>query len=191
MDIYDTVMKPLENNGLARLRKRQVIKAYGHVLELGAGNGANLPFYDFGKIESLTITDVKFSNKLAKLKENNNNSKFAFQETSATNLPFKPQTFDTVLFTLIFCSVDDVAKGLEEIRRVLKDDGHIIFIEHVIAPKNPLKSIMNLINTPWKAIANGCNLNRDFEKSVIESGFKIVESDRFFKGIGFSGVAKK
>ncbi len=190
MDAYDRIMKPVEKKGLAEVRAIQVSKAYGRVLELGAGNAANLPYYNFAKVSSLTISDIKFSKKLEALSTYNGNPKVSFSQCSAAAIPFDSESFDTVLFTLVFCSVEDVSEALAEVRRVLKKDGQVIFIEHVIAPGGAAKSIMNAVNTPWKKLARGCNLNRDFRKALLESGFIINEEEQFFKELGYYGVAR-
>lgn len=182
--------KVLVYEQLPQLRKWLISKAKGKVLELGAGNGPNLRYYNLENIEQLTITDMALSKRLTRIESNNCDGRINFQQASVLDLPFENETFDSIVFTLIFCTVPDVARGLAEVRRVLKKDGKIFFIEHVLAKKNPLKVTMQLVTKPFKAIAHGCHLNRDFEKSLLENGFTLDTSFAFFKGIGFSGIAR-
>lgn len=191
MNGYDRIMKPIETNGLNKLREEMVYGAKGRVLELGAGTGANLAYYDFSKIDELVVTDVKLSQAILNKVKHFYSTTVQTIPMSATNLKFDDQTFDTVVFTLVFCSVDDVDLGLQEVRRVLKDDGKIIFIEHVLPKSQPLKTTFNVLNPPWKVIARGCHLNRDFNASLLKNGFILQQQNSFFKSIGFSGIAVK
>jgi len=106
-------------------------------------------------------------------------------------LPFDDAVFDTVVFTLVFCTVSDVEKGFKEIRRVLKADGRIIFIEHV-EPNNELQMRMTHIFTPaWKQIAGGCHLNRRTRENIEKAGFRVVEIDSNRNGLFIAGIAEK
>ncbi len=183
---YDQLMKPIEKKGMSQIRQQIVAQASGKVLEIGAGTGANLSFYNFNQIDELIVTDVKLSPILLK---KGNNKRVHYKQASAEALPFDDETFDTVLFTLVFCSVKDVSKGLSEVKRVLKKDGKILFIEHVLSDKQPLKWFMNTMNTPWKCIAHGCHLNRHFEQSLEQAGFRLEQSTYAFNHIGFYGCA--
>jgi len=107
------------------------------------------------------------------------------------NLPFKDNVFDTVVFTLVFCTVSDVEKGLKEIRRVLKAEGRIVFIEHV-QPNNQFQGKLTNILTPaWKQIAGGCHLDRRTRENIEDAGFRVVEIDSNGNGLFIAGIAEK
>lgn len=195
MNIYDLFMKVFEDGGLRSTRKRLLIKAKGVVLELGVGTGANLPFYKMNQIEKLILTDVEKRPIVNEKMSANPNlvldeSKVVYAQADAQLIPMENDSVDTVVATLIFCSVPDVAFGLNEIKRVLKPGGQLIFIEHVISPRRSLAVLMTFFTPLWKRLANGCHLNRDYNQSLQSCGYSIVESHNLFGSIFISGIAK-
>lgn len=187
MSLYDWFMKPLENSGIRIARSRLIPKAKGNVLEIGAGTGANIVHYDMPNIDNLILTDKVLSKTIKRTELNNTTIK----EIDVMNLPFEDNTFDTIVHTLVFCSVPNVEKGLLEMKRVLKDTGKIIFIEHVLPEKRFLKRSFKMINPLWKRVASGCNLTRDYLSSITSIGFKVTESNRFMRTVFISGIAYK
>ena len=117
-DIYDFVMAPLEKRGIARIRKKIVSGLAGKVLEIGAGTGANFPFYSADKISSVDVLEPN-PHMLEKAKSRVGNSPISvnFHQGIAETLPFKDGQFDTVVATLVLCSVDEPEKVFQEIRR--------------------------------------------------------------------------
>lgn len=185
--VYNLFMKPLEKRGIKQARQRLMKKAKGSVLEIGSGTGANLKFYNFDWITDLTITDKKLSKRFKNLKLNNT----VLVEANVSELPFSDHSFDTIIHTLVFCSVDDVSKGLIELKRVLKPKGKLIFIEHVL-PENPfLRRTFKFVNPLWKRISSGCNLTRSYIDALKQEGFEIIEASKFMKTVFVSGIAKK
>jgi ubiquinone/menaquinone biosynthesis C-methylase UbiE len=184
---YDLFMLPLETFLLHRKRKSIFKEVAGNVLEIGAGTGTNLKYYDYGKLKSLTITDQDLSPALTSYKYPKNFNVRTLQ-ADAENLPFESGSMDSIVFTLVFCSVTDPYAGFNEIRRVLKPDGRIFFIEHVLPLHNPMRNVFHRANHQWTKIAGGCNLSRETDKIIEESGFKIEKLERFF-GAFITGVA--
>lgn len=165
MNFYDAFMSPLESKALGRLRKVLITPLRGTVLEIGAGTGVNLQYYQDVK---LTITDKELSPNLLKSLEKNN----APIESVACDvgmLPFEDETFDFIVSTLVFCSVEDVQLGLSELHRVLKKGGRFVFIEHVLPVEQPSRLLFDAVTPVWSKLAGGCHLNRDFITSVKES----------------------
>lgn len=182
---YNLFMLPFEKLVLHRMRKTLVTRARGKVLEAGYGTGVNFKYYDFKKLDSLVMID----RDAKPLHRKHSKPDVEVFETDVTELPFEDKSFDTVVFTLVFCSVDKPTAGLAEISRVLKDDGLLIFIEHVI-PKSKLgRKFANGINGAWNSFSKGCNLNRRTVETMEESGFTV--SDYIRKGVFVGGTAKK
>lgn len=173
MTLYDVFMIPLEKSGIKKARKELIPFVNGTVLEVGTGTGVNLKYYDKSKIDKLILSDQKLTKTVKKI------DGVTVVEASVTSLPFSNETFDYVVATLVFCSVDDVVKGLSEIERVLKPGGTYVFIEHILPRKRFLKGMFNFVNPLWRKVASGCNLNRVFIKTLESANFTI-ETHRFF-----------
>jgi len=178
-------MKPLESMGIRKVRKILVKRAYGRVLEIGAGTGANLPFYNMDQIEELIVTDQVISKHLK-----SSHDQITFVEADATVLPFEDSSFDVVVHTLVFCSVDDVNQGLLEIKRVLKPQGTLLFIEHVLPHKKGMKRLFKGINPVWKKISSGCSLTKDFKQSLDENEFTLQKQGTFLNTVFYYGIAQ-
>ncbi len=186
---YDAFMSYFEKKELGTQRQALMPSATGSVLEIGSGTGVNLKYYDLSRIDSLTLTDFKLNPVLSDQVKTLNHDYISIKSASVESLPFEDNSFDTVVVTLVFCSVYNVSNGLSEIKRVLKNDGKFIFIEHVLPEKQPLKEIFNKVTPLWKVLASNCHLNRDFLDSLNQSGFHYELNKRFFKTAFISGIA--
>jgi ubiquinone/menaquinone biosynthesis C-methylase UbiE len=180
-------MCPIEKLLLNIERTRLIKKVKGNVLELGVGTGVNLKYYNFKNIKKLTLLDLSVHDELYKKKT----SKIDIIEGDAKRLSFESNTFDYIVQTLVLCSVDKPNISLDEIKRVLKKDGTLIFIEHVLSHYKSISNLQNKVNIIWPKIASGCNLNRDTEDLLKKQGFIISQNKSFFKGIFISGIANK
>lgn len=187
---YDSFMRIFERGQLGDMRAHLIKSAYGHVLEIGSGTGVNLAHYDYKQIKDMVLSDKTIDPSLIKRLEPLN-VRYQIQAFDVDSIPYEDKRFDTIVVTLVFCSVVNVQKGLSEIKRVLKDDGQLIFIEHVLPEEKPLKTVFNVLTPIWKHIASGCHLNRDFIKSLELENFKVVDMSRFNKTAFVSGIAYK
>ena len=135
------------------------------VLDAGTGTGKNLTYIPGDvKITSVDINTDMLG--LAKQRAKKRNLSVDWVVADLRELPFEDNSFDVVVHTLVFCSVPNVENGLREISRVLKSDGTIIFIEHVLPKHKRMKRLFKFINPIWKRIASGCNVTREYEKSL-------------------------
>lgn len=183
--MYNRFMKPLERRGIQRTRKRLMKEATGDILELGAGTGANLPFYHMANVSSLVLSDQTRNKHLfIEAKE-----KVSFVAADATNLPFDDDTFDVVVHTLVFCSVDNVNLGLQEIKRVLKPNGTLLFIEHVLPHNKGYRRLFKVVNPVWRLFSKGCSLTKDFAASLAQENFKVEYQGRFMNTVFLYGKA--
>ena len=141
MNIYDMFMFPLEKMFLTSLRRKLIPKSRGDVLEIGAGTGVNFKYYKRELVSEVTIVDKEL-NKIAENRALNN---MKFQKADAVSLLFEDNSFDTVVETLLLCSVDAEGRAVEEIHRVLKPDGLFIHIDHRLPSRRVLKGIFNFL----------------------------------------------
>jgi ubiquinone/menaquinone biosynthesis C-methylase UbiE len=162
-------------------RKKVVPLAEGKILEVGIGSGLNLPFYNKSKIiEIWGIDPSEELNAMAKRVAAEENINVKFITSSAEDIPFPNNYFDTVLITYTMCTIPSVLKANEEMRRVLKSGGKMIFCEHGVSPDESIKKWQKRLNSIWGKIAGGCNINRDIPMLIKSSGFKIVMMDEMY-----------
>ena len=188
--IYDHLMAPLEKRRIMKWRKNLLEHAKGKVLEIGAGTGVNFSLYK--DCEHITAIEPNpFMLEKAERKKTKANVPITLIEEKAERLPFEDNSFDTIVVMLVLCSVDDPVQSIEEIKRVLKPDGLILFLEHVEMDQTFLKGLQNMLNPVWKRVCDGCHLNRRTESMIRESGLKIVSKQSYLSGLAISLVATK
>jgi ubiquinone/menaquinone biosynthesis C-methylase UbiE len=177
---YDRGFKGAEDAGLREMRRELLAQARGRVLELGAGTGLNLGLYPEG-IESLTLVepDPHMTKQLRqKLAEAGRSAEISVVEAPGEEQPFPDDSFDTVAVTLVLCTVPDLAATLSEIRRVLRPEGQLLFLEHVRAHEPGLAKWQDRLERPWRFLADGCHCNRDTVSAIALSGFELGEVER-------------
>jgi ubiquinone/menaquinone biosynthesis C-methylase UbiE len=178
--LYDRGFKATEEAGLSDMRHELLTQARGRVLELGAGTGLNLEHYPEG-IEGLTLVepDPHMTKQLReKLVRSGKASEISVVEAPGERLPFPDNSFDTVAVTLVFCTVPDQAATLAEVRRVLKPDGQLLFLEHVRAEEPGLAKWQDRLERPWRFLGDGCHCNRDTNSALRTAGFEIDRLER-------------
>jgi ubiquinone/menaquinone biosynthesis C-methylase UbiE len=94
-------------------------------------------------------------------------------DAPAESLPFADASVDTVVTTLVLCTVGDPERALHEIARVLRPDGELLFLEHVRAESPRLAWWQDRLAGPWRRFADGCNCNRATAQLITDAGFTI------------------
>lgn len=166
---------------ILKQRAKVVPLAEGRVLEVGMGSAINIPFYDPARIEMVWGLEPsegmrrKAAPRIAK-------APFPIEWLGfpGEEIPLDDNSADTVLLTFTLCTIPDFAKALEQMRRVLKPDGRLLFAEHGEAPDESVRKWQNRINPIWKRIAGGCNVNRQIPKLIEDGGFKIEDVDSMY-----------
>lgn len=180
---YDRFTKATEDAGLREKRRALLAGAHGRILEIGAGTGINLELYPESVTELvLTEPDEHMRAQLeGKLAAAGRRAEVA--EAGAESLPFPDGSFDTVVATLVLCTIPDPAAALEEIARVLKPEGRLLFLEHVRAADPGTARWQDRLERPWGWFGRGCHPNRDTVATIKASGLEIseVEQDRIPK----------
>jgi len=179
-------------------RKKVIPDATGKVLEIGIGPGSNLKHYDNTKVTSiLGIDPSKELNQIAKKRAEKNNLNIEFLIESASNLSAESKSIDTVVSTYALCSIPEPEKTLQEIKRVLKDDGIFIFSEHGLSPDKSVSFVQNITDSFYPKIAGGCHTNRHIENLIYDNGFEFIELNNIylpgtqkFLGYNYWGKAK-
>ena len=162
-------------------RKKVVPLAEGKVLEIGMGSGLNLPFYDKAKIDEIWGLDPSEQlSEMAKQVADEESMEVKFISSGAEDIPLPDNYFDCVLVTYTMCTIPEVQRANQEIRRVLKEDGKMIFCEHGEAPDQNIRKWQNRINPFWGKLAGGCNINRKIPSLIQDSGFDIIEMEEMY-----------
>lgn len=171
---YDLITRAGESKVLSSLRPLVAGEATGVVLEIGAGTGANFPHYR--KPRKLVAAEPDpFMLQRAVKRARGLGLDIEFHQVIAEALPFPDASFDTVVATLVFCTVADPARALAEVRRVLKPGGTFRFIEHVRAEGGAAAGAQDVLTPVWKQFGAGCHLNRRTVDAIKTAGFEIEE----------------
>ncbi len=177
---FFSVVTPYANS-IARRHKRSAFAGIdsGHVLEIGAGTGAN-----FGYVpKDCTFTALEPSSAMhARLRRKAEREGIDMRliAAPAERIPLPDRSVDTVMISLVLCTVTDPHLVLSEIKRVLRPGGSMRVVEHVIAPSawSPRRWLQRSIAKPWAWLFEGCRLCRDTETSIRSAGFSSVEVQR-------------
>ena len=166
-------------------RKRALFAGvHGRVLEIGPGTGPNLRFYP-SSIRWIGIEPNPYMYPYLRKAAEEAGLSIEIRSAIAERFDVEDASVDTVVSTLVLCSVRDPARALQEILRVLKPGGRFLFIEHVAAQRGTtLRWVQNLICPFWKKIADGCHPNRETWKMIEQAGFDRVQYDNFRLPLG-------
>jgi ubiquinone/menaquinone biosynthesis C-methylase UbiE len=176
--LYDRMLSGTEEAGLSDRRHELLAGATGRVLEIGAGTGLNLSHYP-ASVDEVVFTEPEepMARRLRrKLAETGQSGEV--HEVSAEALPFPDDSFDTVVCTLVLCTVTDPEKALSEIDRVLKPGGQFLFLEHVRSDDPKLARWQDRVAPVWRKFGNGCNCNRPTPALIDASRLSIEAIDR-------------
>lgn len=163
----------------SRQRRKVVPHARGRVLEIGFGTGLNLKYYDPAKVRHVWGLDASIEMwKMAEAKSVPFDVEFI--QATAENVPLDDGSVDTILVTYTLCSISNIIGSLEDMRRVLKPGGELIFCEHGAAPDAKVRKWQDRLNPIWSKIAGGCNLNRTIPELLEQGGFELRTLDSMY-----------
>ena len=158
--------------------------ASGAVLEVGVGSGLNIPFYADGVSRLYGLDPSPALIEMARPRADAAPFPVELIGLAAENIPLDDRSVDTVLTTWTLCTISEVAKALGEMRRVLRPDGQLIFVEHGRAPEAGIVAWQDRLNPIQKRLAGGCNLNRKIDALIAAAGFRITRIETgYLKGL--------
>ena len=181
--LYDPFLWTGEIVGMRRRRRKLLAQAHGRVLEIGAGTGLNITHYPDGLDELvLTEPDPGMRRKLVR-RLDRRGREAVISGAAAERLPFANASVDTVVATLVLCTVAEPERALREIARVLRPGGQLLFIEHIRASWAPLAWYQGLLARFWYAFAGGCVCNRPTLELMRAGGFTVDAKDAVWSGM--------
>jgi ubiquinone/menaquinone biosynthesis C-methylase UbiE len=183
--LYDPFLAVGELRGMRHRRRALLAEARGRVLEIGAGSALNLRHSPPDDAPGLSEPDRQMTRRLRSRAAGDALSP-SVVEAPAEDLPFEDDSFDTVVSTMVLCTVADPAQVMNEVRRVLRPNGRFLFIEHVRSQKPWLARWQDRLHSMWKPFAMGCHCNRDTMTLLSSSGWRVDEPQHFsWRGMPF------
>ncbi len=184
----------MSNRRLRDYRQRTIAAARGRVLEVGIGSGINLPLY--GRDISSVCGIEPSAGLLRRAASQPTATLGEFIRGSAEAIPFEDEAFDSVVTTWTLCTIPDVELALREMRRVLRSDGRLLFVEHGLAPDAAIVRWQMRLTPCWKCNGGGCHLNRKIDDLIAAAGFTIERLDTGYLhrrnpfGYMYEGIAR-
>lgn len=170
------VEKACRSTSILAERKRWIPRAEGDVLELGVGSGLNLAFYEGARVTHVTGIDPS-APLLAKARARVAEAPVAVAlvEAACEALPFERARFDSAVMTYTLCSVDDPARALGEVRRVLRPGARLYFVEHGASSEARTRAWQRRVTPVWRTVGGNCHLDRDSAALLRGAGFELAE----------------
>ncbi|HVO53145.1 MAG TPA: class I SAM-dependent methyltransferase [Solirubrobacterales bacterium] len=158
--LYNPSLWAAEKLGMASRRRRLLAGARGAVLEIGAGTGLNLRHYPTGLERLVLLEPGELMADRIDLSRAPSGVPTRIERAPAEQLPFADESFDTVVSTLVLCTVSNPARAVAEVARVLKPGGRLLFCEHVGADRGWRRAMQRRSARAWAAFADGCRCDR-------------------------------
>ncbi len=175
--LYDPFLWLGERLGMAALRRQLLADARGAVLEIGAGTGLNLAHYPAGLDELVLAEPGERMGKHIDLGRAPDGVDARLVQAAAEELPFPDASFDTVVSTLVLCTVAAPRRALAEVARVLRPGGQLLFLEHVRADPGWRRRLQGRSVRAWAAFADGCQCDRP-TLETIEASMRVESVSR-------------
>jgi ubiquinone/menaquinone biosynthesis C-methylase UbiE len=177
---YDAAMKNTEKLCLSQWRSELLGNVHGDILEIGSGTGVNLKYYP-DTINQLVLSEpnINMRHYLNKRIKDAGRNNISMAHNDAESIDFPDESFDYIVSTLVLCSVTDQLNCLTELKRILRPNGKLLFIEHVAAEDNPrLLKWQKRIEPFWKFIGGNCHLTRNTESVIKQAGFNSIQLEK-------------
>ena len=179
--VYDRMTAPAEVAGLAERRRQLLAGATGRVLEVGGGTGHNLPYFAAASEVVVLEPDGAMGRHLERRLEACPVPARAvaagIDDPGLGDLGVPDGGFDTVVCTLVLCTVPDAGRAAARIGRLLAPGGRVLFLEHVRGP-GARGAIQHLVTPLWKVLVPGCHLDRDAVLSLRGAGLLPTDYER-------------
>jgi len=204
MGIYSNYIFPrlmtavLSSKNIQELRKSVLADVQGDVFEIGFGTGLNLPHYPSQVTRITTVDPNPGARKLAAARIAKSRIDVVHHTLSGESLPLESESFDSVVSTLTLCSIPNVDRAVQELRRILKREGRFYFLEHGLSDDRRIQWWQHKLTPLNRIVGDGCHLDRNAAAIIQRNGFHIERLDNFYlqkspkaSGYIYRGVAVK
>ena len=171
--LYDPFLWVGERSRLRAHRSELLRQARGRTVEIGCGTGLNLAHYP-DDVDDLILVEPDAAMRVhleERLRGSHRRARVV--DAPAQQLPFPDGSVDTVVSTFVLCTVDAPDRVVQEIGRVLRPDGELLFIEHVRSESPTLAAWQDRLAAPWRRFARGCRCNRAIGELMSSCGFQL------------------
>lgn len=163
------------------MREKVVPKARGVVLEVGMGSAINLPLYNRDAVDFIWgLEPAEGMRRRAQKNLAASDIEVRWLDLPGEEIPLDDASVDTVLLTYTLCTIPDWKKALQQMHRVLKPDGILLFCEHGCADHQPLKTWQHRITPLWKRVAGGCHLDRNIVDLIRAAKFDVTHQENCY-----------
>lgn len=186
MGFYEKYILPrgldwgMSGERFGKLRKQYLAGVSGRVLEVGFGSGLNLPHYPDEVAHLYALDPSQLGRRLAEKRIQGVLFPVEFVELQGSRFALPDHSVDAVVSTWTVCTIPDPISALKEIRRVLRPEGKYYFLEHGLSPDRRIARLQNLWNPIQKWFAGGCHVNREIDRLILNSGFKMLDFKNFY-----------
>uniref|UniRef100_A0A7S0AWC0 Methyltransferase type 11 domain-containing protein n=1 Tax=Pyrodinium bahamense TaxID=73915 RepID=A0A7S0AWC0_9DINO len=178
--------------GISRWRRRLLQHASGDVLEVAVGSGRNFSYYGKAKVQSVTCID--FSRAMLEIADSKRAElapiPLRLKLATSQKMDFQDCSFDTVVDTFGVCSFEEPLESLREMRRVVKEDGQVLLLEHGASSWELVQGLLNR-SSQRHVEKFGCYPNRNIVGLVQAAGLHIVTDERKHFGTTYLLICKR
>ena len=166
---------------VSRQREKVIPQAEGRVLEVGMGSGLNISYYDVDKVELVWgLEPSEGMRRKARARVESAPFEVRWLGLAAEEIPLQDNSADTVVLTYTLCTIGGWKTALEQMRRVLKPGGKLLFSEHGRAPDEDVRRWQDRLDPFWSRLAGGCHLNRDIPRLLADGGFVVGQIETMY-----------
>lgn len=166
---------------IMKLRSQIVPLARGTVLEVGMGSAINLQYYNSRKVDLVYgLEPSEGMRRKAQTNLSRSPVKVEWLDLPGEKIPLADNSVDTILLTFTLCTIPDWETALQQMKRVLKPGGELLFLEHGESPDEGTRKWQHRITPGWKKLAGGCHLNRHIADLLAHAGFRILELENLY-----------
>jgi len=152
----------------------------GDVLEVGFANGTNLLHYPLAvrRVYAVEPSDVAWTKAASRIRDFGRPVERIGEDAARISLP--DDSVDVVVSAYTMCTIPDLDSALREMRRVLRPEGSLHFVEHGLSPDSEVAARQHRWTPRWRKVAGGCHLDRDIPRLVEDAGFNLSDLDSFY-----------